>query len=660
MGVESEILSCQKSLEEFDNELLNLNWQIFDRIQDQFGNISSELDNLAGLFDDFNDIRVSDGKGTWTREAIATLGLYAQQYEVAKYQVEQYSDAMDKLKQDYIDGRFSATEYMDKLADLSKGQWDAVNSAESLEDAIVSLNEKRVNEEIAAIEDEIDAYKKHTEELLKNIEAQEDLLAQKKKLAEMNKTVTDLERQLAAMANDDTASTVAKRKKIEEQLIKAKQDLADYEHEISIDSQKDALNKSYEDFESRRQKEIDDLKLSLENRELIISQSFENVKANADIVGQEIANIAVQHGVTVSDAIITSWQNGEMAIASYGNVLSAGTSAFIGNLMGVEYKVYDLQNQANATADTLAWMFGTRADTLVNELTTSYYSEQNLANMTNALQQSLVNALERGYNISSITNALGSIESAAKSAKAAIDSLNSTPVNTSPVSDGGSGGSGYNGSGSGGSGSGNSSVNNGNRYTIDSSVGNGQYRVIDTSTGKPVSGYYRHEDDAIRYLKKIRGYAKGGIVTKDPDSPLNAIAEAVGEDTMIAAKEGEAVITEKQTDSLQKFVDSIGGYKDGDIYVIPSRGRSDSQVPLENMSCNLAVLDPVSLSNNICSMPEIASSNVDKSVNISYGSLVTINGNVNDTHAFIDDTQKMIRKELVRHDREVVRSYRYG
>lgn len=172
--VEGSILDCKKAIEEFDNELLELNWQIFESVQTQFDNISSELGNLAGLFDDFNDIRVSDGKGTWTKEAIATLGLYAQQYETAKYQVEQYGEAIDKLNQDYMNGRYSATEYMDKLADLSKEQWEAVNASESLEDAIYDLNETRVNEEIKVIEDEIDAYKKLTDQTIKNLEAQKD------------------------------------------------------------------------------------------------------------------------------------------------------------------------------------------------------------------------------------------------------------------------------------------------------------------------------------------------------------------------------------------------------------------------------------------------------------------------------------------------------
>ncbi len=425
--VEGKILDCKTSIEEFNNELLELNWKVFDRIQTEFENLENELGNLANLFNDFNDIKVSDGKGTWTKEAITTLGLYAQQLELAKYRVGQYSEQMKKLEQDYLAGKYSATEYMDKLAELSKGQWDAINSAEDLEDAIISLNEARVNEEIETIEKEKEAYRELIDAQIELIEETEKLYEKKQTLAEKSKSVAKIEKQLAAMANDDSAATIAKRKKLEEQLADAKKDLADTEREYSVEAQKDALNKQLEEFEKNRDAEIEKLKLSLEEREKLIAQSLETVKANSTIIGEQIALIAQQHGVVVSDAIITSWLKGEGAIASYGQTLSAQSSAFIGNIMGVEAEIYKLQNDANVTSIALSNMFSTRADGLVGQLTASYVSEQNLTNMTSVLQTGLINTLERGYDINGVMSALNSIaggaNSVANAARNAADSL---------------------------------------------------------------------------------------------------------------------------------------------------------------------------------------------------------------------------------------------
>lgn len=431
--VEGSILDAKTALEEFDNALLELHTEVFNRIQEEFSNLNSELGNLVGLFE---EDRVSDGYGNWTTEALTQLGLLAQQYELAKYQVEQYNNEIDLLNKQYLDGRWSATEYADRLAELSSAQWDAVNSSEQIKDAIIDLNETRIEESIETIEEEIEKYRELIDAQIEALRAAKDLHDYKESIADKNKSISDLERQIAAMENDTSASTIAKKKLLEEQLAEAKKDLERTEYDHSIEMQEEALNKEFERYEKERQDEIEALRKSLEEKELLIYQSFQNVKENAAIIGQEIENMANYHGINISNAITNSWKDGETAIASYGTLLSSATSSFIGQLMGVENEVYTLQYQANVTADSLAWMFATRADNLVGQLTSSYYSEANLNAMTNALRDSLINTLERGYNIGSITSAFDQIASsanaaaaAAANAAAAIHSLNSQSVN---------------------------------------------------------------------------------------------------------------------------------------------------------------------------------------------------------------------------------------
>ena len=158
--VEGNILDCKKSIEEFDNELLNLHVEVFNRIQDRFSDLSSEISNIISLFD---GMEVSDDKGVWSKEGIAQLGLLAQQYELAQHQVQQYNDEIEELKAQYATGKYSATEYMDKLSQLSKEQWDAVNATEAAKDAILKLNEARVEAQVKGIEKEIEVYDELTQ-----------------------------------------------------------------------------------------------------------------------------------------------------------------------------------------------------------------------------------------------------------------------------------------------------------------------------------------------------------------------------------------------------------------------------------------------------------------------------------------------------------------
>jgi len=592
--VEGGILDCKKAIEEFDNELLQLHWDVFDRIQGQFKDLDSELSNLRELF---KDSKVTDGDSGWSKEGIAQLGLLTQQYEVAQRQIQQYNDAISKLNDDYKSGKYSATEYMDKLSDLTSGQWDAVKSSESVKEAIMELNETRINEEISAIEKEIDAYKELIDAQIEALKSAKDLHDYQRQIAEKTKSVTELERQIAAMKNDDSAATVAKRKQLEAQLAEARKALEEAEYQHSIEEQENALNKEFENYESERNAEIEKLRASLEEREALIAASFETVKQNAEIVGQEIASIAAEHGVRISDAIITAWQNGENAVASYGTVLSENSSAFIGNLIDVENEVYTLQSQANVTADSLSYMFATRADNLVNELVTSYQSEENLNNMTKALNDSLVKTLESGYNISSLTNAIGSIidgvngiASAARNATQALSEMGAARQNANNSGGSGKGSSGK-GSGSGG--------------------GNGG------------SGDW-HTNQYVRF-------ARGGIVKKDKDDPLNPIAESLGEDRMVAVKEGEGVFTKEQTELLKKMVTENDGETggdgglgaSGDTFTVGGREFSNAELKAAGPSFfwNInpsypaqAVKQPETVPNNVNNAPVTV--NMDKMVHI--------------------------------------------
>lgn len=644
--VEGNILDCKKAIEEFDNELLQLHWDVFDRIQGQFKDLDSELSNLRGLFDGF---KVTDGDAGWSKEGLAQLGLLTQQYELAQYQVQQYNDAIADLEDAYTLGQYSATEYVDKLSELSKEQWDAVSSSEAAKDAIIDLNETRINEAIDAIEKEISAYKELIDAQIDALKAAKDLHDYQQQIAEKTKSITDLERQIAAMQNDDTAAAVAKRKQLEEQLAEARKDLENAQYDHSIEAQEEALNKQYEDYEKARNAEIEALKASLEEREALIAESFETVKANADIVGQEIASIAAQHGITVSNVIITSWQNGEHAIASYGNVLSAGTSAFIGNIMGVENEVYVLQAKANETADTLSYMFATRADNLVNELASSYYSEENLNYMTQALHDSLINTLEGGYNISSIQSALDGIASGLNGVASAANNA------TSAIAAMGAAQQDYN-----------NTVASGYGDKVPTGLG-----AITAGTGalkldkkKKPSGN-SSSASSKSFTQYVNRYADGGIVKKNKNNPFNPIAEAMGEDTMVAVKEGEVILNEKQKESLKKAAITSGGKVEGGWITFGDFRNTpyDVENPIRD-----AMYGKSGQTQSFKQSPELLtrqpeidkkSINRDNNVNVHYDSLVTVNGDVNDTNHFLKGMQKVAKDAIEKswHDFEMTRKY---
>lgn len=418
--VEGSILDCKKAIEEFDNAILELHTEIFNRIQDQFASFKNELSNMQELFND-EALPVATKDNKWTNEGLAQLGLLSQQYELASYQVEQYNQEIETLTQNYLAGRYSATEYADRLIELKSAQWDAVNASEAAIDAMRDLNETRVNIVIDGINEEIDAYSELISKQKELLSAEKDLYEYQKSIAESDKDITKLQRQLAAIADDDSQAARAKRAQLEEELAEAQDALEEKQYDHSIEMQQNSLDEQLEQYKATRQLEIEALQESLLNVEQILAETFEAVRENSQLIGQEIVIMAQEHSIEMSTALTDAWFQGENAIAQYGQVLSAESSAFIGNIQGVEYQVYQLQEQANQTAVGLADMFSTRADNLVQQLTDSYMSEGNLNNMTNALHDSLSNTIDGAYSGSGAKAALDSIAEAANGVAAAAD-----------------------------------------------------------------------------------------------------------------------------------------------------------------------------------------------------------------------------------------------
>lgn len=592
--VEGQITDCKKSIEEFSNEILELNWKSFEHVQNTFSDLNTELENFVGLLD---DIDVADDKGNWSTEAKTKLGLLSQQYELAVYQVGEYKSAIEELKKQYANGDYSAIEFSEKLAELSDGMWDATNSANDLRNAIVDLNEQRVEVQIEGIEKEISAYEELVDEQIKLIEETDNLIKKRDDLAEKSKSVTDLERQIASMMHDDSQATVAKRLKLEEELAEARKDLADTEREYSVDSQKTALEKQLEEYTNERNAEIETLEKSLENKEQLIADSFETVKQNASTIGQQIAQIATEHGVIVSDSLISSWAQGENAIASYGTVLSSQSSAFIGNIMDVESKVWDLQSQANNTSTSLAGMFSTQADNLVNELSQSYYAEGNVLNMTNALHDSLINTLESGYDVSKITSALQSIED---SARGAIDEINKlkeeeNSANSRPV-----------------------------------------YAVVDRATGKTVATY-NDIDEADAFIKSAK-FADRNLL-----KPRELYVERYASGTR--SSKGNIIITDEEGQELKLPKLSSGKY------TIANEGTQIlTKVQTDNIfdwsKINPDALIPQFTKNVFNDIPKVATRNVSQPVTIE--NKVIFTGAVNDANNFAKQIAQITDKQITK------------
>ena len=215
-------------------------------------------------------------------------------------------------------------------------------------------------------------------------------------------------------------------------------------------------------------------------------------------------------------------------------------------------------------------MFATRADNLVGQLTASYYSEQNLNAMTLALRDSLINTLERGYNISSITSALDSVAKSASNATEKIKQMNKEMGNKFP------------------------------QDTEDPEKKTGGHVPITGSTVK-----------VAQYYASGTRNAKGGIAVTDEEGYEYKLAK-LNNGKYTPLSEGSQVFTKEQTDKLYELsksnISSITPIKTGIPGSVKPSNSSTIQVG------NLINVEGSIDSTNIKQMESIANKAVDRLV----------------------------------------------
>ena len=349
--VDKEIIDCKTSLEEFQNAINELYWDNFDKLITEIENVESELSNLYDLISD--DGKIADEMGNWTDEGITALGLLAQQMENAQFKSQQYGKAIEKLKKDYAAGLYSVDEYNEKLADLTDSQYDAIKSYEDAKDAIVDLNKTRVDAVKDGMQKEIDAYEELISKKKESLNSDKEARGFEKQVQESNKNISDIERKIAALAGNTSSSAMAERKRLEAELLKAREELQDLYYDHSIEKQQEALDKELEDYTKNKEDQMDALDEYLKKEEQVIADSFDLVAENTKAIADTLIQISEEYGVTISDTVATPWINGANAIGVYQEQLNTSVSATTANLETLKQHLEELQTQADKTAESI-------------------------------------------------------------------------------------------------------------------------------------------------------------------------------------------------------------------------------------------------------------------------------------------------------------------
>lgn len=300
------VLELNKSIREVD-------WQVFDLLQERISYITTEADFLINLME--ND-KLYDDKGQLTNEGKSTMGLHGVNYNVYMAQADKYAQEIAKIDKDLAKDPYNQN-LAQRRQELLELQQEMILAAEDEKEAIRDMVKEGIELELDALQELIDKY---TDAL----DRQKDLYDYQKKVAEQTKEIASIEKQMSAYEGDDSEETKAKIQKLKVSLEDAKSDLEDTQYDKYISDQKQLLDDLYNEYETI-------LNQRLDNLDALITDMIGQINTNAGTISTTLSEKADSVGYTLSESMTTIWDTNSTKITTvlttYGQNIQNGISS---------------------------------------------------------------------------------------------------------------------------------------------------------------------------------------------------------------------------------------------------------------------------------------------------------------------------------------------
>ena len=348
------------ALLEYARAMEEIDWSIFDLIQERISDVSKEAEFLIELM---SNEKLFDDDGKLTSQGLATMALHAQNYNTNMYAADTYGEEVAKLDAQIEKDPYDQ-ELINRRNELLELQRESILAAEDEKNAIRDMVEEGIELELSALDEKIKKY----EEAL---DSQKDLYDYQRKVEDSSKNISSLQKQLSSYEGFDDEETKAKVQQLKVELEEAEADLKETEYDKYLSDQTALLDTLYNEYELILNQRLDNVDYLLEQ----VIESI-NVAAGADstiasALGSEGAiAIAVSNnatsikdtltseaknvGTTLSSAMNNIWSVGEgnakSVLTMYGEDFRTKSTTVITTLNGIKSSVNSMVSSLNKEA----------------------------------------------------------------------------------------------------------------------------------------------------------------------------------------------------------------------------------------------------------------------------------------------------------------------
>lgn len=232
--------------------------------------------------------------------------------------VNSYNDAIQGLNSVYDESIKLRLDGYKQVSSAAKDAAKAGGSASSkqseqekayndLLQMTIKMLKKKKELEKEALKEQLDGYKKVIDAQKDLLDLQDDEYNHKREVEDQNKNISSLEAQIAELQFDTSAEGTKKRLELEEELAEAKRDLEDYQHDYSIDQQKDALDREEERFEEYINGQIDEIDRYLDKTGEITAEAIRLINERSEALFNDLIQYNRAYGDSLDKTVLDAW-----------------------------------------------------------------------------------------------------------------------------------------------------------------------------------------------------------------------------------------------------------------------------------------------------------------------------------------------------------------
>lgn len=246
--------------------------------------------------------------GPEAKQIQADAKKYSERFASAQAELDKIYDESIRLRLDGYKQVSSAAKDAAKAGgSASSKQSEQEKAYNDLLQMTIKMLKKKKELEKEALKEQLDGYKKVIDAQKDLLDLQDDEYNHKREVEDQNKNISSLEAQIAELQFDTSAEGTKKRLELEEELAEAKRDLEDYQHDYSIDQQKDALDREEERFEEYINGQIDEIDRYLDKTGEITAEAIRLINEHSEALFNDLIQYNRAYGDSLDKTVLDAW-----------------------------------------------------------------------------------------------------------------------------------------------------------------------------------------------------------------------------------------------------------------------------------------------------------------------------------------------------------------